>query len=298
MSDDRDIQGAKAAEILDRMFVGEEVASHDVVSAVQCARSDDEVRDHYNRLAIADREFGGELEERVGEAWFLDSLDDMLGEEANAGAESESAPVVSLDEYRVRRPVGAMLAMAALVMFGIAGVLGLQARRPPPEFQARSTATPRVSPYDAPNFEVFCVRRDGGDVTFRGRDESEFATVRCPVDGEVKFAISSTDPNLRYVAFFGISSDNTLYWYGPSPAARSSIAIEPSDTLQPVGETIRLNVNHAPGTVRVIGLFAERPLDFDDVSLFVRSNLWRLHDGGLTIDGGTVVRQTFEVSGP
>jgi hypothetical protein len=290
VSDDRKIRG-EAAEVLERLFVGEEVESRDLVSAASRAQTDDEVRALYDRLALTDRKLGGDFEERVGEAWFLDSLDTMLAEE-------QADNVVSLDAHRTRRPIGALIASAALVMFGIVGVLTSQSRRSAPEFQARSAAAPDVSPYESPNFEVFCVERDGGDVSFRGRAESEFATVRCPVGAEIKFAVSNPDPDLRHVALFGIASDHTLYWYGPSPAAPAEVTIERSEKLQPIGETIRLQVNHEPGTVRVVGLFTERPMEYRDVELFVRSNIYRLRDGTLTIDGGTVVRQTFEVSGP
>ena len=133
---------------------------------------------------------------------------------------------------------------------------------------------------------------------FTGRNESEFATMRCPVDAEVKFAVQNLDVNLRHVAFFGIADDNTLYWYGPSPAAPDSVTIGHGSELQPVGETIRLDVNHTPGTVRVVGLFSERPTEWSDVRSFVAGNVASLRDGRLTMSDGMVVRQTFEVSEP
>lgn len=279
-------------EVLEALFVGDDVERQDVVRVADHAAQDAELRGVYNRLALVDETIGGDFEQEFGEALFLEALDDMLAEE------EQSNVVVLEDRRRARRPIEAWLAAAALVALAFGALASGEMRRQSPEFQARSAVAAAQSQYDNPRLEVFCVERDQGEVRFRGQRESEFATVECPVDAEIKLAVRNTDHNLRYAAFFGIGPDNTLYWYGPSPAAAEEFALTDSDELQSVGETIRLQVNHQPGTVRVIGLFAETPLPWDRVRRWSGMNALQLRGGDLELERGTVIRQTFEVVTP
>ena len=295
MNEPRDI------EILQALFVGDDVEDAELVRAVRGSEDDEAFRATYDELAFADRALGGDLEARVGEALFLDALDQMLDEEADASPQGEtSAHVVSLDDYRTERPVQMWVAAAALAFLSIGTLVQTEQRQATerPEYQARSAASVDEPEYEEPSFEVFCVQRDGDEVSFVGQRESEFATVRCSRDAEIKLAVRNPDPDLRYAAFFGIANDNTLYWYGPSPAAANAVPVDTTRELRPIGETIRLAVNHEPGVVRVVGIFAEQPITFERVRRYIGSNMWQLRDGQLTVDRGTVVRQTFEVSEP
>lgn len=277
-------------DILEALFVGDEVERALVSQTAQAARNDDEVRELFDRLAVADRETGGDFEVRFGEAWFLDSLDTMLAEEE---AEHEQK-VVSLDSRRARfAPL--ILAAAAAVALGF-GVLGSDMLNElEPEFQARSAATIQARTYLEPSVELFCVKRTGNDVEFIGTEQAELATVRCAIDQEIKIAVRNPDERLRYAAFFGVS-DSGLYWYGPSPAAPAAIEVRASKELRPIGETIRLDVNHEPGTVRLVGVFAEEPLEFSELEEWTTANAQKLSDGEVAITRGVVVRQTFEVT--
>lgn len=273
---------------IDRLFVeGDDVATVDAMAAADALRADDDARAYYDEVARLDAALGGDLERRFGEALFLGRLDAMLAEERQA---SGAVPVAA----NTNRPIGALVAVAALVMFGLAPVL-FETSQPRDELQARSAVAPPSS-FQTPEFEVFCVDRDEGSVVFAGPTEFEFGTVRCRRDQEIKLAARSPDPRLHYAAFFGIAADATLYWYGPSPAVSEPFEVKPASRIAPIGETIRLGTNHEPGPVRIVGMFTERPLDFEDIEVLVRRNAMNLRDGDFEIPDGVVVRKTFEVT--
>lgn len=278
-------------DILEALFVGDDVPDAEVLQAMHAGQTDASVRALFDELALVDRELGGDFEARAGDLCFFTALDTMLAEEAEAELQDN---VVSLESRRSRGAV--WLAAAAVVAIGFAGVL-LQERDPvDTQFQPRSATTLKPHDYAMPAVEVFCVQRDEGHVEFVGNEQSELATVHCAIDEEIKLAVRNPDLRLRYAAFVGIGADDSLYWYGPSPAAPQALAIPSERTLTPIGETIRLDVNHDPGTVRVIGVFAERPLDFADVEKWTAANTARLRDGNLSLEQGVVVRHTFEVT--
>lgn len=280
-------------DILEALFVGDDVENASLVAAAHAAADDGEVRALFDELALVDREVGGDFEARVGEAWFLDSLDTMLAEEQDSGQQDELPDnVVQLSTWQSRIPVALAAAAAIALAFVTLGGQELQ----PDEFQSRSVVSPKKHDYDMPTVEVFCVKRTDAGVEFVGSEQSELATVQCGVDEEIKLAVKNPDERLRYAAFFGVADDNSLHWYGPSPAVTGAVSVPTSTELRPIGETIRLDVNHEPGTVRVIGMFAETPLDFAEVDEWTKTRVNELRDGQPEFERGVVVRQTFEVT--
>lgn len=279
---------AEPRDIFEALFIGDDVDQGEIAASMRATQSDDELRGLFDALAYADREVGGDFEARAGEAMFLAALDDMLEEE-------QSQKVVSLADRR--RPAPARWAVAAAAVLAVGASLVMFARPSEPEFQARSAATGEAKKYETPAVEVFCVERDdAGEVTFRGAESSELATVTCPVGSEVKFATRNPDGRLGYVALVGVADDGTPRWYGPSPAAPDALSVPAGSDLAPLGETIRLDVNHDPGTVRVVGIFSEKPMSWSDVETWTKENAGALRDGKLTVADGAVVRMTFEVT--
>ena len=238
----------------------------DVVSASP------EAQRHFDRLAVADRAFGqddaidepGEFERGFGDAAFGAKLDDMLAEERggeSTGHASDSSTVISLfGSGQNAASVLAAAALAALVAGTVLFEFGPRSSGDE-DFQPRSAVTAdERRTYAAPEVELFCARPRNGGVDITGTDQIE-GRLTCPNDAELKLGYRNRSPNLAYAAFFGVDKSGTIYWYGPSPAAPSPIAVEQSEAIVPVGESIRLNVNHAPGVVRVHGLFSSKPID-------------------------------------
>ena len=282
--------------LIDRMFAGDEAQPREVAVVATALGSDDDAREYYNRVARVDAEFGGDLEQRFGEAWFLHGVDEMLAQEA-AGNQEAAQKLVRVDDVPANRnrPLGMWLSAAALLLVAFAGVVAGD-RVPTEEFSVRSAAPADATGYAATELGVFCVTRDGDDIRFRSPRDFEFGTVRCPLDAEIKLAARTSDERLRWGAFLGVAADGTMTWYGPSPAAPGAVPIEHAQVLRPIGETIRLNVNHEIGPTRVVGIFSEERLEWSDVERIVRRNGARLTDGPVLIEHAVVARQTFEVT--
>ena len=279
-------------------------------------------RRHYDAIALVDRALAAgpeadkpallessSFEAGFGEAAFMGALDEMLADE-EAASVGESGEVVSLSEQRDRRwgrraAFGAVAAILAIV----AGVWLLprddfgsaDPARGDAQFQPRSAAsTPGQKTFTKPRLELFCARRTGEDVEFRGTKDAPFGLLGCPVDAELKLAYANASERLTHAAFFGVGHDGTIYWYGPTPADHAPIEARQSAELTPFGESIRLEVNHRPGRVRVYGVFATEPIDFLQLSRLVeRSEPGRLF-GGQGLDEapapGTWTSQVFEIT--
>lgn len=277
-------------DIFEALFVGDDVEPSALADAMAAGREDRELRARFNELALADRALGGDFEARSGEAMFLGALDAMLSEEA----EEQAPQPISLDEHRARRSTPRW-ALAAVALIAVGATVVLFGNEPADdEFQARASVA-STRDYVAPQVEVFCVERDAnGEVTFRGAEESALATVRCPIGAEIKLAVRNADAELRFVALFA-SQGQDLRWYGPTPVAPEPIAIHHGDAPLPVGETIRLDVNHEPGTVRVVGVFTEKPMAWQQLQTWASTRSAELWDGPLTVSDGIAVRTTFEV---
>ena len=270
-------------EILDTYF-----ATGDLEAAIAEAGADDlsparlfdyvsdspEAQRYFDHLAIADRAFAeeeavdepGDFERQFGDAAFDAKLDAMLADERADGNEqtshaSDSSTVISL--FGTGQNAASVLAAAALAALVAGTVLFEFGPRSSgdDDFQPRSAVTDDGrKTYASPEVELFCARPRNGGVDITGTDEIE-DRLTCPTDAELKLGYRNRSPNLAYAAFFGVDESGTIYWYGPSPAAPSPVAVDQSEAIVPVGESIRLNVNHTPGVVRVHGLFSSEPID-------------------------------------
>jgi predicted anti-sigma-YlaC factor YlaD len=265
-------------------------------------------RAHYDRMALALRALEPEAEragaeQAFGEASFLSALGAQLAAEQAPASEEPAAPVISLAHERARRVALACVALAAcgLAVWGAQRAEQAQQAQDE-EFTARSAQTreqavPEVSPASV---AVFCVTRAAaGTPRFEGASDAPLGALACDVGGELQVAYTlSAGHRARYAAFFGVSEADELLWYGPSPAEPGPVAVTLSEGLSPVGQTIRLGVNHQPGMVRVFGLFSEEPLELARVQRWVaRPGAWRGEDGPLAArrEGVLVVESSFEV---
>jgi hypothetical protein len=265
---------------------------------------DERARNLFNELAMADRALGGALdgeadadlleatgdfERRLGDAAFESALDEMLAEEAAEANETEetdgAADVIPL--FNSGR-TGALVA-AAVALLAAGTLLYIQRTSGPTggdagDFNARSAATaPEPGRFDAPDLRVFCAERQQGEVSFRDRAQTPGDGLRCPRDAELKLAYRNRSSQLTHAAFFGVDRSGTLYWYGPTPAAPEPVAVQSADELLPVGETIRLAVNHEPGDIRVHAVFSTRPIGFEQLAADLKSR-----DRGALFEGERV----------
>ena len=280
-----------ASQALEALFVEQDRAkAFEEVDAWQVHRhvADCEAcRRQYDGLALTDRllEHRGDapcelprsnFEASFGEASFMGALDQMLEEEqADSGPQAAGgdAGVVDLPTERSRRmQLSSRIGLAAAVLL-VAGASWYAFNNVPntpnnaasndSQFQARSAATAHDHGLtDAPAIEIFCAERTPDGVEFTGTKDAPFGLLTCPADAQIKLAYKNQSPELRYAAFFGVDQHGRIYWYGPTPADMNPVSVEESSQFEPFGESIRLQVNHEPGPVRVVGLFAGEPIDF------------------------------------
>ena len=101
-----------------------------------------------------------------------------------------------------------------------------------------------------------------------GSDEMQPASVSgCPLSGELSFAyrvdaIASLDAGV--LTIFGVDGSGEVTYYAPTPADAEPIPIEVG-RWQALPMTIALDVNHAPGVLRLYGLVTPVALTVDDV---------------------------------
>lgn len=290
-------------------------------------REDAAAREHFDQLALASRELeqvSGEgrssFERSFGEASFLGALDAMLEEEQGA---SNAAPTVSPTIAEPRREQRAEvielstwfkvkqaapgLAAAAALLFSLLAISDRGVQPQPDEgFQARSaTHTTRTQSVPAaPSLALFCVTREGGDgVVFRGEREFPFGVLACSKDSELKLAHETPTHRFTHVAVFGIDHRGELKWYGPSPASRDAVEVSDkivASKLRPIGESIRLGVNHEPGKIRVHALFSDQPLDYGKLESLLagkdRGQLFEEAQLDLSRQGVSTTSKTFDVT--
>jgi hypothetical protein len=141
------------------------------------------------------------------------------------------------------------------------------------------------------------VERSAGEVVFTGPEQSAFGVVSCPKDAEIKLAVENSDSQWKWAAFFGAHENGTLLWYGPTPATKQPVRIASNKDVEPVGESIRLGVNHTEGAVRVHALFTNEPVDFARLESWVGENRPALFDHAMIVepDVGSTDTQLFEV---
>lgn len=151
-----------------------------------------------------------------------------------------------------------------------------------PRIGAGALATPRRQPRAGVHHaDIFCARRVAQRTVFHSAQEG---VLHCAQDAELKFAFvneaQGDSAPLPYLALFGRHEDGQLLWYHPAlPKAPgdASTRVGQAARLKPLGETIRLSVNHTPGRVQLFAVFSAMPLsraviearvsDADDLNL-------------------------------
>jgi hypothetical protein len=88
-------------------------------------------------------------------------------------------------------------------------------------------------------------------------------TPRCTQKSQLRLTVSNTD-KLRYVFVFGLDEEHAIKWYAPRPPETMSVAAPPGNDV-PLGDGVRLGVNHDPGPVRVYALFSNAPVSTAEV---------------------------------
>jgi hypothetical protein len=193
------------------------------------------------------------------EAVFFDRLSEQLASE-----QKERSKVVtghfggSVGKWMLAAT--ALLCLAAVALF-----------QPGPEpldpFQARNAARTTDSDRNhSVSLDTYCVQRNGADgPVFRGANEGAMGVTQCHRGEELKLAYRNEDISLRYLSIVGVAANGTIYWYGPSPADVEPYQIDRATTQKPVGETVRLSVNHGTGPIRVHGIFSENKISFNEL---------------------------------
>lgn len=276
----------EAAVVLDRIFTGEQTTAGPggprVLEVQRHIAECDACRRRFDQLAMADRALLGGADHRASggfergfrDAAVMGAIDDLLAAEKGVedGGQADADVVAfpgSSAWQRLATPLSAAAALVLVIGAGIWASGGLDPLGGTPtgsngdEFQPR-TATPveRARAYQRPEIELFCARGAGADMQFQGSRDAPFGLLSCPNDATFQIGYRSSDPALRYAAFFGVDPNGAIYWYGPSPVREESWPVQPHEKITPVGDTIELDVNHQPGQVRVYALFTPEPMRY------------------------------------
>ncbi len=266
------------------LFVGDDPEiPADFVAQV---REDEDSKDMYNQLVLLDDELGGDFESTFGESAFLSALDAQLA------SENEPLPD-NVVPFPTRRTIMGAIAMAAGLMlattFSFAPV--------DDQFQPRSAVTP-THDFEMPQVHTYCVERTAEGPIFKSADNADFDVLNCNLSDELKLAYTNSDARLTHAAFFGVSQANEVFWYTPSPVATSPVAIETTTEPKPVGETIRLQVNHKEGPLRVYGVFTTEAVPHAELERWMKSQTRPFESARLdSLKGqGVIVSATMDLN--
>jgi hypothetical protein len=161
----------------------------------------------------------------------------------------------------------------AVVATAVLVVLPMLEPQPASDFQARG-----VDAEVAAGVRAFCITAEQGAQaprirsTFPVTDELVAgAGGSCNIKDVLRFAYTNGVPG-RGRAFdclflLGINEQLQPLWYYPHPDEKLSVRIQsgPEAVNVPLPGGVRLEVNHAPGLVRIYGLFSEEPLTVSQV---------------------------------
>jgi hypothetical protein len=135
-------------------------------------------------------------------------------------------------------------------------------------FQPRSgDARPQAARDGVWQLDAFCVRHAPGHAPrFLARAEPH-GPLRCAPDDELKLAYlnhAARGEPYGWIAVASRGEDGELWWHLPlAPASEGSpsMPIQGADRLQPLGQTLRLELRHAaPARRELIALFSASPL--------------------------------------
>lgn len=121
------------------------------------------------------------------------------------------------------------------------------------DLQARGAAA-------APALELVCIPPPG---TGAPRPARRAGGCACRLDETLGFSLLNPGGRYRGLALFAQDATGRRLWYLPHPARPGPVAIEPTERPRPLERTVRLAVNHRPGSYRIVALFTDRPIDLE-----------------------------------
>lgn len=139
-------------------------------------------------------------------------------------------------------------------------------------WRARSAA-PTHLPVN-PSIQAFCQKQIGDTVAFTGVTDSTTGRLKCKLHEEIKLAYTNPNPQLGFAHLAAIAEDRTINWYGPTPNQPKSLPVQKTSQPKPIGTARKLSINHKPGRYRIIGVFSERPISFQEFDKLVQSIGW------------------------
>ena len=99
---------------------------------------------------------------------------------------------------------------------------------------------------------VFCVVAE--DTVVKESIEPSYRDV-------LTFTYSNVAKDVAYLTLLGIQNKGDVRWYYPDYEGSRSISIERNVVDEPLGDGIKLSVNHEPGDLRIVALFSAEPLN-------------------------------------
>jgi hypothetical protein len=109
------------------------------------------------------------------------------------------------------------------------------------------------------------VERQAGVRAFCFDDKG--VTPRCTGASQLRLTVSNPGA-FHYVFLVGLDEAHAIKWYAPRPPQSSSLAA-PSGQDVPIGDAVRLGVNHDPGVTRVYAIFSDAPVTSAEVEAAV-----------------------------
>jgi hypothetical protein len=234
-------------QLIDELILDEETAqSSDAWRELKAHLAGcDSCRRRYDRVSLAERMLHGGVPSL--ETISSSSLRRIEGA-VLADASPRLSPYQRMVQWLRPRPwaYGAAAAAAVVVLLPF-----FVSRQPGgEEFQSRGGST---SPARA-GVRAFCLDKSG-------------VTPRCDRDSLLRLTVSNGG-GFPYLFLVGLDDALALKWYAPRPPATASVAA-PSGSDVPVGDAVRLGVNHDPGRVHVYALFSQTPIDARDIEAAV-----------------------------
>lgn len=248
-------------------------------------------RARYDRAVLAERMLHGgpDAAHRPSPAEF-----DRIAQAVLAPAPSESLLRRMLAWFApTQRWMTGVVAVAAMI--ALVPILTQKgATKPAPtaagdSFQARGghgsvelfSSHPELKTARLAGLRAFCL--DGSQVA--PLDPTGQTVPACARSGQLKLAVSNPG-KFSHVFLVGMDDAHALKWYAPKPS--STVAPEAltsvpapagaTEAAVPVGASVRLEVNHQPGPVRIYALFSDRPIVGSEVQAASRE-LARRHVG-------------------
>lgn len=117
---------------------------------------------------------------------------------------------------------------------------------------------------------AFCIRQ--GQVVHPPSRLASDLTARCRLGDELQLMLTHTTgfSHLLVVGHQADSADEETRWYYPVPPTGRSGLLSENVIEEPLGEAIRLSVNHRPGLLRLVGVFSRTPIAVDRLIPYMR----------------------------